>query len=508
MKAVSVGLFLMVLLGWASDWPMMYHDPAHTSATSDPGPDADTLAWSYQIGPALGSGWDYIHISSPAVVDGKIYVSAINGRVYCFDHAEGPPIWVRQLRDTIFSSPAVVAGKVYVGTWRGDLYCLDATTGDSLWRYHSGGMIETGPTVADGRVFFGAWYQNYIWCLNGTTGARLWQATPDPGFMYGHGGLPAVHDSLAVVGASQPGGSTKFYAYREFSSTPDTEWVYSVAAGDNHQAPAIADSRVLGSVDDGWLYCFSETSGASLWSQRSAPGYSGDPSCVSIASNRIYYGHEVGYVYCRDLTSGGLVWRSPHLGGHCGVGSASLSGNGMIYVGTGYAGGGPSTKALFCLDQATGDTLWSHATGGYVTSSPAISNGMVFVTSHDGYLYAFGTWGAVAVAEGRSTPSPVHDLPGLQVSPNPFTNSATIALAGKALHRATGLRVYDRQGRPVKSLPLPRSPAADFRSPLFLSWDGTDDLGRELASGVYFVRLEWSGGAETRELLRVWTSRP
>ncbi len=34
--------------------------------------------------------------------------------------------------------------------------------------------------------------------------------------------------------------------------------------------------------------------------------------------------------------------------------------------------------------------MWSHTTGGYVYSSPAVANGMVYVGSGDGNVYAFG----------------------------------------------------------------------------------------------------------------------
>ncbi len=33
--------------------------------------------------------------------------------------------------------------------------------------------------------------------------------------------------------------------------------------------------------------------------------------------------------------------------------------------------------------------LWTAATGGYVYSSPAVANGVVYVGSYDGKLYAF-----------------------------------------------------------------------------------------------------------------------
>ncbi|MDD5529639.1 MAG: PQQ-binding-like beta-propeller repeat protein [bacterium] len=495
MKKVVVcfGIIFLQFSGaliFASDWPQMYHDAAHTSFTTDAGPETGTLGWSYQIGTALGTSWEYIHMSSPAVVNGKVYVGSTNRRVYCFDHNGGAPIWTKQLKDTIFSSPAVVNGKLYVGTWGGDMYCLDANTGDSIWFYHSGGKIEAGPTVSDNRVFFGAMYQNYMWCLNANTGAFIWEITPfNPSLMYGHGVVPAVKDSLVIVGASIFAGDqpTTFYAYKEFSSTPDLQWEYTAASHTTHQSVSIGDGKVYGSVDDGWLYCMDEfpasSSGELIWSERSAPGYSGDPSCVSIEGDKIYYGHEIGKTYCRNATSGVLSWTSGALGGHCGVGAASLSGNGKIYVGTGYVNG----KDLYCLDKSTGNVLWSYTTGGYVTSTPAISNGMVFVTSQDGYIYAFGTW--VGEEEHSNLDFRFRNAE-LKIGQNPFIKS-TIIKYQIPIKGKISLALYDISGSYAKSLVNEEKSAGSYSITLSV---------KELKAGMYFLTLNANGVKTTQKL--------
>ena len=75
----------------------------------------------------------------------------------------------------------------------------------------------------------------------------------------------------------------------------------------------------------------------------------------------------------------------------------------------------------------------------------------------------------------------------LAVSPNPFRGSVRISL-GHSFDRSVScspVRVFDAQGRLVRSLPV--SSSLD-PSPLFLSWDGADDAGSRLPSGVYYVR--------------------
>jgi large repetitive protein len=48
------------------------------------------------------------------------------------------------------------------------------------------------------------------------------------------------------------------------------------------------------------------------------------------------------------------------------------------------------------------------------------------------------------------------------------------------------LRIYDRSGRKVRGLDIPQCSA---RRPQSFVWDGTDEHGRALAAGVYFIRM-------------------
>jgi hypothetical protein len=76
--------------------------------------------------------------------------------------------------------------------------------------------------------------------------------------------------------------------------------------------------------------------------------------------------------------------------------------------------------------------------------------------------------------------------PGLVVSPNPFRGSVRISL-DRSLGRSpsySSVRIFDASGRLVRSLPVPSSLVPRRLS---LSWDGTDDTGRRLPAGVYYV---------------------
>jgi outer membrane protein assembly factor BamB len=56
----------------------------------------------------------------------------------------------------------------------------------------------------------------------------------------------------------------------------------------------------------------------------------------------------------------------------------------------------------YALNAYTGAKLWNYTTGGYVDSSPAVVNGVVYVGSNDGNVYAIGN---AAAATNQSATS-------------------------------------------------------------------------------------------------------
>jgi photosystem II stability/assembly factor-like uncharacterized protein len=77
--------------------------------------------------------------------------------------------------------------------------------------------------------------------------------------------------------------------------------------------------------------------------------------------------------------------------------------------------------------------------------------------------------------------------------PNPFSDVTTIAFV---LSKASwvSLDVYDLAGRKVQSLESGRMGSGRQQ----VTWDGNNDQGRRVASGVYFMRLETEGGVKTK----------
>jgi hypothetical protein len=81
--------------------------------------------------------------------------------------------------------------------------------------------------------------------------------------------------------------------------------------------------------------------------------------------------------------------------------------------------------------------------------------------------------------------------------PNPFNPSTTIRYELASPARVT-LRVHDVAGRVIRVLE-----GEDRREPGVheITWDGRDDDGRTVASGVYFYRIDVGGSSETRRMV-------
>jgi hypothetical protein len=74
-------------------------------------------------------------------------------------------------------------------------------------------------------------------------------------------------------------------------------------------------------------------------------------------------------------------------------------------------------------------------------------------------------------------------------NPNPFTGSTSINYAVPTGGGFVEVDVYDVTGRHVRTLLSKPMPAGDG----VCEWDGLDDRGQRVSSGIYFARLDIDG---------------
>jgi hypothetical protein len=86
----------------------------------------------------------------------------------------------------------------------------------------------------------------------------------------------------------------------------------------------------------------------------------------------------------------------------------------------------------------------------------------------------------------------------LEVYPNPFRQMINIRFNTGQSAKGIALKIYDVSGRLVKDF---SRLTLDAQRPTLLSWDGTDDSGKEVPQGVYFLKVESTDSEEIKKII-------
>jgi endonuclease I len=160
--------------------------------------------------------------------------------------------------------------------------------------------------------------------------------------------------------------------------------------------------------------------------------------------------------------------------------------------------GSPMTDGAELLPWAI-DMFLSWHTEDPVSQKELDRNGAIYALQHNRNPFIdrpeFAVWmfGTTGVDE-KSSPSFAAGLDS--VYPNPFNPLTTISFSTGSPGRVE-LRVYDIAGRPVRTLAEGVRAVGRYD----VTWDGRDDIGVSVASGVYLCTLKTPGCIETRKVV-------
>ncbi len=132
----------------------------------------------------------------------------------------------------------------------------------------------------------------------------------------------------------------------------------------------------------------------------------------------------------------------------------------------------------------------SHAVRGTVGQTATGNAGSTSFTMEIGF---WRNWSGL-VTGVSDTPVFVWNLQ--QNHPNPFNPMTAISFSLPEASRVN-LRVFNARGELVRTLLNEERPAGNHSR----RWDGRDDRGSAVASGVYFARLESASGVLTQKML-------
>jgi len=351
-------------------WSMFHHNPRHTGYSTSTAPNNNNTVWIYHTGSSVRS--------SPAVVDGKVFVGSDDGNIYALDASTGTKIWNTTLTpDYVSGSPAVANSRIFVWAigpgWFHHVFALNETTGDKLWNFtmnYGSTALTTALTVSNGRVFVGPVDGN-VYALNETTGAPIW-SYPAEEIATGPASS-AVASGVVFVGS----GDGNVLALNE--TTGEKMWNYTTASW--FSSPAVSNGKVFVASDQ--VYALNASTGEKLWNFTTS-----SLSCPAVANGLVFVGSLVdGKTYALNETTGELIWSS--ITGNITLSSPALA-DGKVFIGEG--GWGPGHRGvIYALHEASGAIVWTYKTQhAKLFSSPAIASGKVFIGSGEGNVYCFG----------------------------------------------------------------------------------------------------------------------
>ena len=380
-------------------WPMFHHDPQNSGFSTSTSPDTDNVLWKNDIGSAI--------ISSPAVVDGKLYFGSYDHNIYCLNANNSSQIWMHSTGDVVVNSPAVAYGNVYISSWDHNFYCLYAINGSLKWNFSAEDYFDS-PTVAYGNIYVCSCSRNlsnlvgYLHCLNATDGSINWEF---PVITEGDFCPAVANDKVYVADPI----NYKFYCINAF--TGKEEWNIStngpilsdptVAHGNIYinvleqnkslfnnfnradrsyylNAPYNLEHNNFFSGDDnrvGRLYCLNASYGYEIWNTTCFLWN----SCPAVAYGKVFVSHYGAQILCYDAFNGSLEWNFPT---QSSIYCSPTVADGKVFVGVGF---GP----FYCINATDGSLIWEYITGDHIESTPAVVNGIVYFGGYDGFMYAF-----------------------------------------------------------------------------------------------------------------------
>ncbi|MEU7833446.1 PQQ-binding-like beta-propeller repeat protein [Nonomuraea sp. NPDC049129] len=313
--------------------------------------DAATGRMRWRSGPA-----------APMLVDGLLYGARSDG-VAAVDAATGRMRWNRQFDA---SDIVIQAGGVYAGVGFTHVIALDAATGKQRWRFRVPGSLGN-VAVAAGTVYVSSQEgrvgseQGLLSALDAKTGALRWRSRLGAANSIPAGYLTATKEAVfAVTGA------------RVVALDPATgkaRWRAGFGDLVRYDPIMIGGTVYLGDLA-GRTYALDTASGQERWRLTTA----GDSGLWSVTESRgtVYIGGQD--LHALDPETGQERWRRPL--------TAKVSVHGDTVFARDEGG------MLHALDAATGAPRWRFQTGGHFQTLPVVADGLVYVGSSNGNLYA------------------------------------------------------------------------------------------------------------------------
>ncbi|MDK2990510.1 MAG: hypothetical protein PWR16_2039, partial [Methanoculleus sp.] len=357
--------------------------------------------------------------------------------------------WEAETAEYADGSPAVHDGKVFIPTWPDmnftdngpmGLVCYDAATGTELWTNELGGDgvgSVSGVAIADGRVYLGG-TDGQLYCVDEETGETHWASDKiDATDYYGLSSSPLVYDGTIYALSASDG------VLHAFTPEGIESWSFPTGGSVGHfTSPAAADGRIFVAGNGSNLFCIDITTHTATWSVALPTAVKSTPA---IGDGKVYV-TTAERLHALDVSTGAEIWNAslggtsstPAVAGETVI-AGSSDGLHAYNAGTGtplwnfpsaqmavspivagnlvYAATNEKTGTVYAVDIGTGEEVWSYTIeapddgtfAAFFASSPAVSDGVLYIGAENNRFYAFGEGSVSPTPTPTPTPTPAPD---------------------------------------------------------------------------------------------------
>ena len=253
------------------------------------------------------------------------------------------------------------------------------------WRFETNGPVRSSPVVYDDLVLVGGADGN-VYAIDRRSGHERWHAALHSAV----NSTPAARSG--VVYAATMGGTFAALSARDghllwsrrFGANAKLAW--GRESGDVYvSSPTLAGNSFIVGSGDGNVYSLDAATGDIRWQFRTNGRVRSTPA---VSGGVVYAGSFDGSVYAIDLTSGKQHWRFDTEGRQLesakfgydrrSIQSSPSIADGVVYVGS-------RDGHLYAIDATTGKARWSYAhdATSWSIASPAVRDGVVYDASSD-----------------------------------------------------------------------------------------------------------------------------
>ncbi|NJD51809.1 MAG: PQQ-like beta-propeller repeat protein [Candidatus Methanoperedens sp.] len=386
-------IFIFLPLSVSANWQNYGGDLGH-SGYSDSSPVPLELRWEYRIGTS--------EISAPIIDAGILFVGSDDNNLYAIDAVKGELKWQFPTLGKVYT-PAAKNGVVFAASFDNNIYALDYD-GNQKW-ISNAGFSTASPPIVYNNILYGG-FDKYIYAIFINNGSIDWRYATDGKVE----SSPAISQGLVYAGSHDDN------LYALDARNKNLRWKYTTG-GSITSSPAVINGIVFVGANDNNVYAIDSNSGELKWREKTNDIVRSTPA---VFQNSIYIGSNDNTLYAMNIDNGDILWKFV-TGGW--IDSQPIVTKDIVYSGS-------KDGTIYAIDREKGTKISSYDAGSGIISL-AISDNLLYATSDDGYVRAFG----LEVPESSIVPNVAPDLilPEIKINPIPInTTSEILTVSGTA----------------------------------------------------------------------------